>query len=140
MKEEGVRLVFTGLVLAVVAVASRGCNNLWNNRTLKTNSSITHSFATGINGHVEFTKYRKGGCDAKVYHSLGHTYLDSELLEDFDGDGKVDRIRSNRGDFLYNRQSELLVRTDDFEEYRHRFEESDAYMAELRSLYGDKYE
>jgi len=78
-------ILFGGTLLGVW-----GYNHLLNNYEWKTPAFRTVSFATGLFGHTEYTKFTDGSQDVKIYPGLGHRYLDSRLLQDLDGDGTVD--------------------------------------------------
>ena len=85
--------VSLGISLSILG--TRGCNNLLNNQTIDKATYHTESQATGINGHVEYTRYLDGSQDVKIYPGLSHRLLGSELHQDFDGDGLIDRIRQD---------------------------------------------
>ena len=60
------------------------------------------------------TVYADGTQDVKEYPGLGHRIFDSELRQDLNGDGLVDRIRRNGSELKMHRLSELLVRKNDY--------------------------
>lgn len=62
--------------------------------------------------------------------------LGSELYQDFDGDGLVDRIRVNGSEVSFHRLKELLVREYDLDEHPEDFLEADELLQELMEKYG----
>lgn len=128
-------LVVPLTTFALLLLGLRGLNNLCNNRTINKPSYETHSYATGLTGHIEYTKYHDGSKDVKIYPSLGHRLWDSELHQDLDGDGKIDRIRRQGAEWKMNRLSELLVRENDYLTNKKRFDEADKRLQELTRKY-----
>jgi len=126
--------IFAG-ILGVMALGVRGCNMAWNNRTLNKPAYTSHSYATGLYGHTEFTKYSDGSRDVKIYPGFAHRLFDSELHQDLDGDGKIDRIRQNGAEWKMNRLSELLVRENDYSFNQERFDEADEQLQKLTREY-----
>lgn len=124
-------------ILAIPFLVGRGCNMACNNRTIDRPAYHTESYATGITGHVEYTKYSDSSQDVKIYPGLSHRLFDSELYQDLDGDGLVDRIRQNGSEIKMNRLSELLVREHDYEANKDRFDKADAKLQELMEEYGE---
>lgn len=125
------------VTLALLLFGVRGCNNLFNNRTINKPSYETHSYATGLTGHVEYTKYHDGSQDIKIYPSLGPRLWDSELHQDLNGDGKIDRIRRQGAEWKMNRLSELLVRENDYLTNKKRFDKADKKLLELMEKYNN---
>lgn len=123
--------LYLGLPAAKVFGATRGCNLAWNNRDIQNEAHTTTSYATGITGHVEYTRFHDGSQDVKVYPGLGYGLFDSELLKDFDGDGKVDRIRRNGAEWKMNRVTYVLDREKDYKEHRKKFDEADKTLQGL---------
>ena len=107
----------------------------WNNRTLNKSAFTTKSYATGLYGHIEYTRYSDGSRDVKEYPGFAHRLFDSELHQDLDGDGKVDRIRRNGAEWKMNRLSELLVRESDYKLHKERFNEADEQLQNLIRKY-----
>lgn len=130
--------LYTGLLVGIFGgslLGVRGCNNSCNNRTVKKESYCMKSYATGISGHVEYIRFADGSQDVKTYPSFGHRLWDSELHQDLDGDGHVDRIRRNGSEFKMNSLSELLVRKADYEKHKKRFDDADEQLQELAAKY-----
>ncbi len=130
-----------GAGIAIVAAllgGVRGCNMAWNNRSIVKPAYQTESRATGLYGHVEFTRYSDGSQDVKIYPGFAHRLFDSELHQDLNGDGLVDRIRRNGAEWKMNRLSELLVREYDYESHKERFDEADAQLQDLMAKYPAK--
>jgi hypothetical protein len=74
----------------------------------------------------------------KEYPGLSHRLFDSELHQDLDGDGFVDRIRRNGAEWKMNNLSELLVREHDYDAHKERFDEADTQLKELMDKYPEK--
>jgi len=132
--EWGLLSLFAGAMFLGV----RGCNYCFNNFQTKEESHQTVSYSTGITGHVEYTRYKDGSQDVKVYPGVGHRLWDSDLFQDLNGDGKVDRIRRNGPEWKVNSLTEVLVRKQDYETNRERFDKADARLRELRAEYAEK--
>jgi len=126
---------FAGTI-GIAFLLIRGCNMACNNREINKPSHQTVSYATGITGHVEYTRYSDGSQDVKIYPGIGHRFWDSELYQDLDGDGLVDKIRRNGAEWKMNRLSELVVREHDYESHKERFDKADATLQELTEEYG----
>ena len=107
----------------------------WNNRNLDKPGYQTESYATGLTGHIEFTRYSDGSMDVKEYPGLGHRMFDSELHQDINGDGLIDRIRKNGAEWKMNHLSELLVRKHDYDSHKEKFNEADARLKDLITKY-----
>lgn len=122
--------IFTGMS-GVALFASSIYNMAWNNLTIETQAYRSVSRAKGLSGHIEYTRYADGSRDVRVYHPLGHKIFDSELHQDFNGDGKVDRIRVDGADLKFNSLTEILVREQDYKTHRKRFDEADRQLQEL---------
>jgi len=130
--------IMLGIYIGVFGLAllgARGCNSLLNNRTINKSTHQTVSYATGINGHVEYTKYVGGSQDVKIYPGLGHRLWDSELHQDLDGDGYVDRIRKNGSELKANRLTEILIRGLDYDTHKDRFDKADERLQKLMEKY-----
>jgi len=135
------RLDMIGLYLAIIAVAlggTRGCNMLFNNRSLDKPAYHIESYSTGLTGHIEFTRYFDGSIDVKEYPGLGHRLFDSELHQDINGDGLVDRIRKNGSELKMNQLSEILVRETDYQTNKKRFDKADTQLQDLITKYPSK--
>lgn len=130
---DNIRVIGPALVFgAIIFGGARACNVAWNTRNIETPAHHTESYATGLNGHIEYTLYYDGSQDVKVYPSLGHRLFDSELYQDLNGDNVVDRIRQNGGEFKMNRLTELLVRDFDYQTHKDRFDEADALLRKVQ--------
>lgn len=128
-------LIIGAAVLAALGGGMRACNNSWNNRIIEKPTHYTTSYATGLTGHVEYTRYTDGSQDVKRYPGLGHRLWDSELHQDLDGDGLVDRIRKNGAEWKMNRLNELLIREYDYDDNQERFDSADKQLQELAAKY-----
>lgn len=124
-----------GTLFACSFLGFRGYDMLWNNRHITTPAHQTISYATGISGHVEYTKYTDGSHDIKIYPGLGHRLFDSELYQDLDGDGDVDRIRRNGPEWKSNQLTKLLVRETDYESHQREFDEADEILQKMMENY-----
>lgn len=129
--------VYAGIILAMLG-GVRGCNMALNNRTLDKSAYHIESRATGLTGHVEYTRYSDGSKDVKKYPGIGHRMFDSELHQDLNGDGLVDRIRRNGAEWKFNRLSKLLVREHDYQANKDRFDKADAQLQNLMVKYPSK--
>lgn len=114
-------------------------NRALNNRSIERPAHQTESRAIGIYGHIEFTRYSDESIDIKEYPGFApHRLFDSELYQDLNGDGLVDRIRQNGAEWKMNRLSELLVREYDYEAHKDRFDEADKQLQGLMVKYPAK--
>ncbi|MDI6721494.1 MAG: hypothetical protein QMD85_03825 [Candidatus Aenigmarchaeota archaeon] len=140
--QEGMKYIgMIGAVLigffGTVALGIRIYNNQWNNQEKKTPGYHMISHATGVGGHIEYSRYSDGSHDVKVYPDL-HRFFDSDLYQDLDGDGDVDRIRRQGAEPKMNRLTELLVREHDYESNRERFDKADNLLQELMKKYPEQ--
>ncbi len=119
-------------------LGAKGCNNFLNNRTIDKPAYHTESQATGIAGHIEYTRYADNSQDVKIYPSWNHRYWSSELDQDLNGDGIVDRIRLDGPEFKMHRLTDLLVRAQDYSTSKEKFDEADKRLAELMKKYHAK--
>lgn len=130
--------VYAGIYIGIfglIGLGARGYNMLMNNRTIDKPTHHTVSYATGLTGHVEYTRYVDGSQDVKIYPGLGHRLWDSELHQDLNGDGAVDRIRKNGAEWKMNRLSELLIREYDYDTSKDRFDKADERLQNLMKKY-----
>ncbi len=125
------------LAVGALLVGARGCNMAFNNKTLNgpTYTSVNH--AKGLSGHIEYTRYADGSQDVKEYPNFGRLF-DSTFHQDLDGDGLVDRIRRNAGEWESNRLEEFLVREHDYKANKEKFDEADEQLRELMARYTAK--
>lgn len=136
-KHDGIGSLVTAVgVIGGSLLMMGGCNAAFNNRHVETEAYSMRSRATGLFGHREFTHYADGSMDVKVYPGLGHRMLGSELYQDFDGNGLVDRIRVNGSEASFHRLKELLVREYDLDEHPEDFLEADELLQDLMEKYG----
>ena len=98
-------------------------------------SAVASSLATATTDYSVDPLNTDGSQDVKEYPSLGHRLFDSELYQDLNGDGLVDRIRRNGAEWKMNRLSELLVREYDYQSDKERFDEADKQLQELMVKY-----
>ena len=117
--------------LCTMALATRGCNSAFNNITINNAAYHTESYATGLTGHVEYTRYSNGSQDIKIYPGLSHRLFGSELHQDLNGDGLVDRIRQDGPEWKMHRLNGILVREFDYSTNKKRFDEADRQLREL---------
>ncbi|MBL7147926.1 MAG: hypothetical protein ISS82_03820 [Nanoarchaeota archaeon] len=126
--------------LLIILGGTRGCNMLWNNRDVKTPNRHTISNATWLIGHNEFTKYKDGSVDLKVYPGiLSHRIISSKLYQDLNGDGLVDRIRNNGPAWQFNRLRYILDREVDYDTHKENFDKADELLAKGKRDYQRKY-
>jgi len=123
------------IVLGITTLGHKGCNNYFNNRVFSNKSYQTVSYTTGILGHVDFTVYSDCSSDIKVYSKKGHRFFDSELQQDLDGDGIVDRIRREGSEIKANRLVGILVRKDDYDSNKSSFDRADRMLDFLKWRY-----
>jgi len=135
LRSVGFQLSIYAGELLLGAVGIRGCNELLNDRDIANPGYYAVSHATGLSGHTEYVKYADGSRDVKRYFGLGHRLWSSELDQDTDGDGLVDKIRESGSEFMMHRLGDVLVRKYDYAEYKERFEEADMQMHELMEKY-----
>jgi hypothetical protein len=126
--------MYAGL-LVLIAGVSRGCNVAFNNRTINNQAYHTESRATGLNGHIEYTRYKDGSQDVKIYPSWGHRMFSSELHQDLNGDGLIDRIRQDGPEWKDNRLNTILVRKFDYQQNKARFDKADKELNSLMNKY-----
>ena len=112
-----------------------GYNQIMNNRIINSPAYQTGSYATGIIGHVEYTKYSNGSQDVKEYPNFGYRMFSSEIHQDLNGDGLVDRIREEGPEFKMHRLSTILVRENDYLANKERFDQADKQLQELIKKY-----
>lgn len=125
--------------LAVIFLLPRGCNMLWNNRHIQTESTETISYAKGFIAHIEYTKYGDGSEDIKKYPDvLGHRYLSSVLYQNFDRDNTIDRIRKNGPEWKMHRLTKIVVRETDYEEHKKEFDKGDELLVKVRKRAEEK--
>lgn len=137
--KDSYKTIGAGIAIVVALLGGvRGCNMGWNNRSTVKPAYQTESRATGLYGHVEFTRYSDGSMDVKEYSGFAHRLFDSELHQDLNGDGLVDRIRQNGAEWKMNHLSELLVREHDYDSHKDRFDEADTQIQDLMAKYPAK--
>lgn len=129
--------IYVGII-GTILLGVRGCNMAWNNRSTNKIAYHTESRATGLYGHIEYTKYSDGSQDVKIYPGFAHRLFDSELHQDLNGDGLIDRIRQNGAEWKMNHLSELLVREYDYETHKKRFNKADKQLENLMVKYPTK--
>jgi hypothetical protein len=122
-------------IMAIFFGGIRGCNMAFNNRSIDKPAFRSESRALGIYGHIEYTLYSDGSQDVKEYPGFAHRFFDSELHQDLNGDGLVDRIRQNGSELKMNRLAELLVREHDYPTHKKRFDKADKQLQDLMAKY-----
>ena len=127
-------LIWAG-TLAFIAGASKGLNMIFNDRTIKGQSYNTESHSTGISGHVEYTLCKDGSRDVKIYPSFGHTMFSSELYQDLNGDGLVDRIRQEGPAMKNHSLKNILIRKFDYQQNKEIFDKADNQLSALMNEY-----
>ena len=120
------------LIMGLCLLGTRGCNMIWNDSETTTPSRHTISHATGLVGHNEYTRYKDGSADLKIYpgNPLGHRWFESKLYQDLDGDGKVDRIRINGSEFSLHHLRDIFSRNQDYTAHSEEFNLGDRLLAE----------
>jgi hypothetical protein len=117
------------VILGMLVLTARGCNNLFNNRLIETNSSKTYSHSTEIIGHNEYTQFKDSSVELKVYPGiLGHRYASSKLYTDLNNDGKVDKIRISGPEWKLHRLNKILVRDYDYNSNKDEFDNADKLL------------
>lgn len=122
-------------IFGVVLGTTRECNMIYNNHEISEQGHYSVSRAKGVMGHIEFTRYDDGSQDIKEYPWFGHRFLDSELRQDLNGDGQVDRIRQNGSETKMNRLVKILIRKHDYYKNKAKFDKADAQLRELMAKY-----
>ena len=123
------KLIIYTVTIIVMLLVQMGFNMLWNNREIVEEGYISKSRATGLMGHIEYTIYKDGSQDVKMYNGWGHRLFGSELHQDLDGDDKIDRIRYNAPAWKFNRLTKVLIREHDAGSV---FAQSDKQLLELK--------
>jgi len=129
--------IYAGMI-GIMLLGGRGCNMAFNNRTINKPAYHTESHATGLTGHVEYTRYSDDSQDVKIYPGFGHRLFSSELHQDLNGDGLVDRIRQDGPEWKMHRLYDILVREHDYQTNEKRFDEADKQLQELAAKYPAK--
>lgn len=127
--------IYLGVGFFALFGGIRGCDMALNNRNITTLAHKTHSYATGLTGHVEYTKYADGSREVVNFPSFGSRFFDVESHQDLDGDGDVDRIRRIGSELKMNRLSGLIVREQDYDSNKERFDEADSQLSSLIKEY-----
>ncbi|MCK9595871.1 hypothetical protein M0R19_01660 [Candidatus Pacearchaeota archaeon] len=135
---KGIPLLMIAAIMGTALGITRIGNNFFNNKIRKKPTYYSVSYATGITGHMNYVSYSDGSQEFKEYPGLGHRWFDSDLCQDFNGDGKVDRIRRNGAEWKYNSLTEILVREYDYDSHKKRFDDADRKLKELNSKYSPK--
>ncbi len=130
-------IIALGVSIGIPLLVARGCTMLFNNKQIVNPAYKTVSYATGLNGHIEYTRYSDGSQDVKSYPGVGHRMWDSELQQDLDGDGLIDRIRRNGAEWKANSLREILVRTTDYQANKGRFDKADKRLQLLMEKYSN---
>ena len=124
--------------MGVLLLGVTGLNRALNSRTINKPAYQTESRATGLSGHIEYTKYFDGSQDVKVYPGLGHRIYGSEIHQDFNGDGIVDRIRFDGPEWKMHRLGNILERSHNYQTDRKTFDNADKQLRELMAKYPKK--
>lgn len=130
LKEIGSTIGFFAFGIGASLAGIRGCNMFWNNEILKEPAYTSHSYATGVSGHIEYVKYSDGSSDVRICPDFNRLF-DSELHQDLNGDKKIDRIRQIGAELKMNNLNELLVRETDYFIHKERFDEADEQLRKL---------
>lgn len=127
------------LVFGVTLGGMRACNSAWNDKTIDNSGYKTESHASGIFGHTEFTTYTNGSHDVKIYPGfIDHRYFNSQLSQDLDGDGLVDRIRQDGSEFRMHSLKRILTREHDYNTHKELFDKADNQLRDLILKYSPK--
>ncbi|HLC81083.1 MAG TPA: hypothetical protein VJH68_00315 [Candidatus Nanoarchaeia archaeon] len=86
---------------------------------------------TGLPGFVEFTRFPDGSQEVKIYPRFPTKSFNRELHQDLNGDGLVDRIMCNGAEWKIDQSGELLIRKQDYDAHRERFNEADRQLQKL---------
>ena len=124
-------VVTYSLILVLSLLGARGCNSYFNNKTILASGHQTISMAQGLSGHTEYTRYEDGSQEVKTYPGWGHRLFDSQLDQDLDGDGQVDRIRKSSGEIRANSLATLLIRKYDYSNNQDIFQKADSKLKKL---------
>jgi hypothetical protein len=128
------KLKTLGYIAAVFAstgalmLVFRGCQN-YSNKKISHPAYAAVSYATGSSGHIEYAKYRDGSQDVKIEPE--YNYSERLFYQDLDGDGRVDRIRINKGSTSNYCLDTILVRENDYEKNKEMFDEADRTLKGL---------
>lgn len=130
-------MAFGAVFFGGIYLAADWRNNVLNNQTINTSSSRTVSYVHGGLGHIEYTVSKSDDSqDVKIVPKSLNIIGDTEFDQDFNGDGLVDIIRINKGEYGYNR---LMVHSREDANYdskvKVRFDKADARLQELMGKY-----
>jgi len=140
IKETAVCAAVTISLCGILLSYGNWRNHSSNNQIINAPSHKTVSYVHGGFGHTEYTVFKKDGSqEVKIFPKSGCTLGDSELDQDVDGDGLVDRLRINKGGFGYYRLVGLYSR-DDKDDYsnpkiRPLFDAADSRLQDLMRKY-----
>lgn len=125
-----------GAIIGGALLGTRVCNSAFNNQTVNKPSYFMKSDSTGLYGHQEYVQYSDGSREVKRYPNyLSHRYGSSELCQDLDGDGKVDRIRINGPEWKMHKLETILTRENDYENHKSKFDAADKKLQEMMTKY-----
>ncbi len=111
-------------------------NNALNNQAINKPGYSLFSEANGLYGHTEYLRYENGSQEVIIFPSHRYSY-EVKFFNDLNGDGFVDRIRSNGNGLKFNKLQEVLIRKHDFDSHKTEFAEADST---LQALSGRKLE
>jgi hypothetical protein len=128
--------IIYGAMVCGGLLGTRGCNDVFNNQTVNKPAYFMKSEATGILGHKEYVEYPDGSKEIKLYPNyFGHRWGSSEFCQDLDGDGTVDRIRINGPEWKMHTLEAVLVREQDYETHKSKFDAADKKLQEMMAKY-----
>jgi len=136
IKSWGKVLILYGAFIGGVLLGTKACDMAFNNQTVLKPGYFMKSKATGIMGHEEYVQYTDGSREVKLYPNIiGHRYGSSEFYQDLNGDGKVERIRINGPEWKMHKLETILIRENDYETNKEKFDKADQKLQELMKQY-----
>ncbi len=129
-------LAIPAAVLTGLFGGARLLNYHFNDTQIRNSAYKAFSYSTGIGGHIEYVKFSDGSQEVKIYPNMRYD-ISSELHQDLNGDGLVDRIRMSGSIFTNDRLKDILVREYDYASNKDKFEEADKRLKDLESKFGN---
>ena len=140
LKTIAMHIVPPAAIIGLALLGAVKLNHHFNDKQINRPGHHSVSYAEGLFGHVEYTRYPTGAQDVKVYPGWSHRYCSSKLEQDIDGDNKVDRIRVNGSEMKCNSLQKLLIREFDYQTNKEDFDKADKRLEELAAKYSKKPE
>ena len=123
---------FILLACLVVALIGYGINTAFNRRIIEHEAYTSYNQVHGPLGHIEYTVYKNGATDIKVYNSVGHRAVGSLLYQETNGDNYVDKIRRNGPEWRFNQLVYILLAETDSVTHEKDFEKANEMLARMR--------